>query len=356
MAYLKSFSTRHALSSGFAVFTAVLINYYFSFSKEGWVVLTAFLVSQTTRGTPLKQGIYFFLIIIMAILLSSFILLSIKQIIIIDIILSLMFIICSYITFINQPLSNQSFLLVIFFSVVLLIAALSPAKTSQLMQNRVADAVIGGVVGILFSQFVLPVRFGMEFRAGLIPILRALADYSHALTVGFLHKDSNENILDQKPINIKKANVKKALQTQQGIYPEWVYETGFNPGLRSGFRFFLINLEHMTDLFFSIDYLISRDVDAALLKALSNSFSVAMQKNDELFHALIDCFENNKIKNTESDFISDISELENTLRHLVPDNLEILDLSPDNITLIALVRNIKDLRGLLLQLVMALPQ
>jgi uncharacterized membrane protein YccC len=62
---------RHALGAGFAVFLGILVNRYYGFSHECWIVLTAYLVSQTTRGTPLRQGMIRFLCVLTAMLLST---------------------------------------------------------------------------------------------------------------------------------------------------------------------------------------------------------------------------------------------------------------------------------------------
>lgn len=63
MRLLNSFTFRHCSCVVFATLLALLITHYFSYSGEYWLVLSAFLVSQTTRGTPLRQGLIYFLLI-----------------------------------------------------------------------------------------------------------------------------------------------------------------------------------------------------------------------------------------------------------------------------------------------------
>jgi hypothetical protein len=293
---LASFPARHALSVSLTVLFAIVINHYFSFSKEGWMILSAFLVCQTTRGAPLKQSIiYLFIIFVVVCLLSS--------------------------------------------------------NNMALMRDRALDTVIGGLLGILFSIFVFPVRVYAEFCLGVTPVLQALIDYSQVFSKSFMHRTHRELLVN------KKWQIEVALSNRQGMYPEWVYEVGFNPGLRSGYRFFLISLERVTEIFFSLTYLMGRGVDTALLSDFSADMTNVMQKNEALLQTLISYLTGNKIKNASftEDFTSDMTALEKTLNQFIPGSLELLDISPDYMILTALVRDLKDLRELLLQLVLALP-
>lgn len=290
------FAARHALSVGFAVFIAVIVNHYLSFSKEGWIILAAFMVSQTTRGTPLKQGLVYFFLIAM-------------------------------------------------------VALVMPPHDAVLMQDRMIDIVIGAMLGVLFSQLIFPVKVYSEFCLGVTPVLQALLGYSREFSRAFVYRNNTG------PLEVKNVEIEAALDVRLGVYPEWIYEVGFNPGLRSGYRYFLVNLERITELFFSMNYLAHRGIEITLLSEFSQYLSDVIEKNNELLAVLVDYFSKGKLTNieSESDFTSDMAALEEILNRYVPSNLELLDISPDNVTLTALVRDLKDLRGLLLQLVMALP-
>lgn len=349
---LKKYQTKHALCVGLAVLSAVLINYYFSYSKEYWIPLSTFLVSQTTRGTPIKQSFNFFLIILIALFLSAFMLQYLNHLEI-DIILVVVFISISYIAFIFRPLAIQTQYACLIFTFILLIATLEPIKSNHFMEARIADAAIGAAIGILWGliTYVQPIK---AFKQGLVPLVRLLIDYSQVLTNSFLgHTQETERIKT-------KLAIEDALQNQHSAYPEWVYEVGFNPGLRGGFRFFLITLERVIELFFSMDFLTSYKIDIfgkqdQDIRNLADAIHSAMKKNQELLSILLHYFADNELRKTDSDFTSDITVLENNLRIVVPHTIELLDISPDYLTLTAFVRDIKDMRGLLLQLVMALP-
>lgn len=348
-ACLSAYNFRHAVSVGCAVFLAALVNDYYSFSHECWTLLAAFLVSQTTRGTPLRQGQYYFMIIMIAILFSSLVFMWIQKPVATYAVTGIIFILGSFTAFLNRPLLNKMYFLILLFPLVMLIANMMPIHTEQLLYMRLADVVIGGVIGIVCGQIIFPVRFDREFQQGLVPLLRAMLDYSKVLAENLQHGKCESRL------EAAKLRIENALQTTQGMYPEWVYEVGFNPGLRSGFRFFLVNLERVSDILFSLDYLVNSGLDVQSMQELSRSMEDVLHKNAELIMALIDYFDNKKITPSKSDFTSDIVALENTLHQKVPGSLELLDISPDYIKMTALVRDVKDLRELLLQLVLALP-
>lgn len=348
--YIKIFAFRHAFSVSLAVAIAFLGSHYYGFSHEYWMVLTAFLVSQTTRGTPVKQGVSIFITIMAAIIASSFLIMYVKNPHWLYATVSVVAVASSGLAFIKRPQSNKAFFTIILFSTVLLIATLSPVQSLEFMQNRMMDAALGGLIGIICTLYVFPVRLDVEFSEGIIPVLQSLHEYSQALTESLLDADS-----DLKNVVEKRINLENSLQAHRGIYPGWVYEVGFNRGLRSGFRFFLVNVERITEIYFSMDALISRKMDLSLLNSLYRDLENAMQKNQELITILTEYFHHNKITGSESDFTTDIKELEKALHRVVPDNIEALDVSPGYLLITAFVREMRDLRGLLLQLVMALP-
>lgn len=343
---LNDYAFKNAMSVGICILMAIVIDYYFSFSKEYWIILSAFLVNQTTRGTALRQGLIIFMTIFTAIEVASLLSLYVRADIIYYILYAL-FILSGYMAFINRPQSGRSYFFESSFFILLLLALLTPVKTAEFMRYRVFDISIGALIGILGSAMVLPVKLDKEFSAGVIPILDSLREYTNALAACFVSFEQTHGMGEYKQ------KVEMTLQSQQGMYPEWVYEVGFNRGLRSGFRFFLVNLEHIIELYFSMNYLLARHVDP--LGEVNDHIVQSLKKNDELLEILIHYFQNNKLLEIQSDFTSDTIELEKSLNQVVPNNLELLAITPNNLLLTALVRDMRDLRGLLLQLVKALP-
>jgi hypothetical protein len=291
-----NYAVKHALSVSTAVLTAVLVSAYWSFSHEAWMVVSAFLVSQTTRGTPTKQSMLIFLLLV-------------------------------------------------------LIAICIPSESMMIMRDRVFDISIGLVFALFFGQLVFSVNTYNEFCLGVTPVLRSLKEYSSELSRFLARRGSKEALFENE------YQIESTLVSKPGMYPEWVYELGFNPGLRSGFRFFLVNIERLTEIFFSTHYLVLRDVDRELMSELTVNIATVLQKNEELLQVLIEFFSDKKISGvtSDSDFTSDMEQLEKSLNQLVPGHFDLLDMSSDYVVITAIVRNLRDMRSSLLQLVMALP-
>lgn len=350
MMSINRYTLHHALAIGLAVFSAFIVNHYFSFSHEIYMVISAFFVCQTTRGTPVKQAMIIFLIMVAALTASSLLLINIRNYQVIYVLLAVLFIASAYLSFIYRPQSNKLLFLTLLFSMVVLISTLSPIMSAEFMQNRLMDVVIGAFIGVACAFIVAPVNLERELSEGILPVLSCLSEYTQSLSETLLapqNYKANTSLVREK--------VERALQGNLGVYPVWVYEAGFNRGLRYGFRFFLINVERVTEIYFSMDYLISRGMDGLIMQGLYANINNVMQKNQELLSILTEYFKYKKIEYTQSDFTSDMAELEKNLHQIVPDNLEALDISPQFLLVTAFIRDLKDLRGLLLQLVMALP-
>lgn len=340
----SKYVVRHALSVGFAVMLTIFINYHVMHSNECWMVLSAFLVGQTTRGTALRQGLIFITVLIAAVIVSSLLKNNFENNVRISIV-AIVYLFSACFVFIKRPMTTRSFLLANIFSIMLLFAMLLPSQSQYDIRMQIVDIVIGSVIGLLCAQFIFPVNLEKEFRSGLIPILSVIKNYAQELTNNF--QKNNKDKLYVARLKLEKMLLK--------MYPEWIYEPGFNPGLRSGFRFFLINIERIVELLFSMNYLGSKNIQEDLEKNIMQSMIVAMQKNIELFDVINGFLDKNTLINTRSDYTSDMTELEKNLQQIVPDNVDLLDLSPDYLTLTTYVRDIKDMRGILLQLVMSLP-
>ncbi len=337
MLNLNKFSIRHAMSAGCAVLIAGIVQYFFSFSHESWMMISALIVTQTTRGTPLKQGLQLVVVIFLAVLMAAFITINVYDIIFQYIILSFIFIVCGSIF-----LRKQLFFLIIFM-LIILVATLQPTLTMQAFKYRLFDIAIGATLGMLCVQLILPINIANEFQQGLVPILTAMSEYLYELS---------EKIMVSDVVDI---STNQIFQVQQTMYPEWVYEVGFNPGLRSGFRFFLINLERVGELFLSINHLFSAKNQVVIPNEMRKNLQEVLMTNAKLFDSLRDYFNKKSVHDAGSDFKTDINELEKTFKRLVPVNIDALDFADENMQLALLVHNLKEMRELLLKLVLSIP-
>ncbi len=342
---LKSFSWRNAFAVGIAVFIATFVNNYHSFTHACWILLTAYIVGQTTRGTPIRQSHFRFLGIVTAVFVSSLLMTVITRQSWYYGMIGFVFVIGAQTLFLTRQLEFPLEKAVIFFLFGVLFGTLAPEKFP--IYQRLIDVLLGFVIGLSCSLLVVPFRLEQEFCEGVVAVLHALNEYSS-------HLRKRIELFSENTAAAKSDADLSLLLKRQAGYPEWVFEVGFNPGLRGGFRFFLVNLDRVTELFMSIDYHVSQ-ASPALLQQISVSMNDAVKKNQELLEIMQKYFAENHLQQSASDYTSDIVELEKRLNSIVPANIELLDISADNLYLTAIVRDIKDLRGILLQLITSLP-
>lgn len=344
----RRYSVKHLFSLLTVLLIASMTHYLFSFSHEGWIIWAAFLVSQTTIGTPLRQGLIHFAIIISALTIGSA-MASNLNLFLLDLMTGIIFVLSGYWVFINRPLPYRRHYLSLLFLLVVFICLLLPSVSYYAYLNRLFDTVLGAFIGIGVNAFVFPGKLGEEFGTGILPVLRLFETYtkkyidvvSGMATLPVL----NENIIE----------IENALQQQSSIYPEWVYEVGFNRGLRAGFRFFLLNIERLSDNLISLGFLLSRLQDEQMLDAISTELTIVMRNNQALLHALIEYFEQQQLRSLTIELTDDVTQLEVAAQQQLPAHLELLQMAPSQVIMTAMVRNMRELRQLLLSLVMALP-
>lgn len=217
-----------------------------------------------------------------------------------------------------------------------------------LLYTGYAYAAIAVAILFLLSWLFFPVKQPRDFCAGVIPAIDALAEYLRHLSAGNVSPQIERKIF-------------KSFLATSSPYPEWVYQSGFNPGLRSGFRHFLIQLEYAADLCCSMDYWLSNNETLAGKEALMSALRQSLKINIDLLAGLSRTMHHHAdktprpVNDTSVDFVSDITALEDVLQRLVPPSLELLDMSPDYVQMTALVRDVKDLREVLLLLANAMP-
>ncbi|HLB41462.1 MAG TPA: hypothetical protein VJN02_01180 [Gammaproteobacteria bacterium] len=292
ISYARFNFIRSILKLSIAVTIVIVIHHYLSFTNIYWLILATLLASLPTHGSKLRRGFIFFFILFVVIIGAQFF-------VIIDI------------------------------------------------HDRIVDIMLGVLTGIL-CQFIFPTNLTQEFRKEIISVLQSLATYLEALSTNFLSRNNREGLFEKKLVLEKFLSKRK-------IYPEWVFNAGFNPGLRAGFRFFLVHLDQVVELLFTLDYHLHRDLKEEINGTMRELMMKTMKTNHEIFILLIEYFKNNKFDNNQSDYTSDIVKLEKELWGILPSNLELLDLSEDFLILVAFVRNIKDTRRWLLKLLSALP-
>jgi len=336
---ITSYPLRHGLSVGLTLMIAIIASHFFAWSQQGWMIISAFLVCQASRGSAVREGILFGLLMSVAAMTASMlkIFLFVPWL---DLIICTMLGVCLWINYRTRLQKNNMGLAAFIFLLSFVLIFYSPQKAA--LNLILLDIMIGSLLGVLLGYFIFAVNLYQEFTRALIPILNSLYQYAESLAGGV----ANEKL---------RANVIQALQQQYTRYPEWVFVPGFSPGLRGGFRFFLIKLEKLIEVNFVISLFFDKPISSDCFEKIRNSLEKVLKRNADLLRILLSSLRGEKPDQTQADYISDLAELEEILNNLIPADIELLDISPDYVILTSLVRDVRDARQLLLDLLEALP-
>jgi hypothetical protein len=287
---MLSRGSRRAFATAIAVLFAVFINYYFSFAHQFWIPLTTFLVMQSAIGATLRQIL-------------------------------------------------QRFLLVMGSAVSLLLVFLIYDKSMSLHQLYMIlnDVVIGGSIGIVSSLFIFPHRADIEFRHAVIPILRLYSGYLSAVTHFFLGDDIAE---------LQRLEKKIYLECEYSLFPDWVFAAGFNPALRAGHQHFLIRIQQIRQILFTLHYAAYHQLPAELQAVMREPIlhcveEIKSQLADLI--AVLDFQVTTPLVKTE--FSHDhVVKLEAAFQESVPLPLELLDMSEEYTSLAEFIYDLRDLQ------------
>lgn len=271
---------------------ALVINYYFSRAEKFWLPLTTLIVVLTPIGSAIPEGVLRFLI------LSIFI---------------------------------------FFVSIITSFSMFSP---------RLYDISLGTIIGILSNIFIFPLRPEVEFRKNIIPILKNYSTYLITILDIFLLKSDA----------LLKAQAEKILleKTLLKYTPLWIYKSGFHFFFRESQRHFLILVERIGQILFSMHHIARHSFDKDFLinfdVFLINYFNDAVA----IMEGLVSILNLEKRPYGMSDLHEEILALEKKFQEEVPFSIELLDIAKDYIYFAALIQDLKDLREVLIKLVYAL--
>jgi hypothetical protein len=164
-----------------------------------------------------------------------------------------------------------------------------------------------------------------------------------------------QDAASEEVLILNKRNIEIALQASRGLYPEWVYEVGFNPGLRSGFRFFLIHLERMSEHYIVLNSVLVAGVKSHLSSTLLQQMADVANVNAELTANLIDKLQGKPV-DLRDDLSADTVALDAELARFLPGGLDLISVTEEYIQIAEAVRDLKDARLLLMQLLLSLPE
>lgn len=341
---------RHAVQAGLAVALSILVGNLVDPVNVVWMVLSVLVVIQTSRGTPAHQGFYSLFVVMVAVIGGFIFSEYITQREFFLITMTAILVGASLMAMFSHTENYQMLLLWLLPPLVLIAAALWPAGDEMMLTHRLLMVAGGGVIGIFSSLLVLPVMPYWEFSMGLVPILNALIQYAEELEKYLLSERGSGKLLQNKLISVE-----SLLCSQREEYPEWVFEPGFNRDLRSSFRYVLVQLDRITETVISLNYHVRQSMDAELFAEVAPKLAEVSARNAELLQILRAFFAGEKIEPNQHNFTSDITNVYQSLRNVLPASVELLDVSSDYANVAALARDVIDMRELLLQILTGLP-
>lgn len=286
----KKINWLHLLSMTLAVIISLVAAHYLGFFGMYLIPLVALLVMQTSVASAFDQGVW------------------------------------------------RVFLLAI-FATVLAISIHSMPFLYQVMH----DIGIGAVIGIAANILIFPRRADKEFRLAMVDVIHCYERY-------FINTMSQLTQAEVPSV----APTKTDLDMQLLSLPGWVYQRGFDTSLRSGHRFFLMTVEQISDVLFSMHHLANCSLEQALIEQLQSSFDRCAIRVQEFFSGLVTLLELKKLSRPIADFSDELLALEEKFQAVVPLSIELLDVRRDYVYIAAFIYHLTSLRRLLLKLAQAL--
>lgn len=344
----KSHMLKRSFSEAIAVLIAVIVSFHFSLNEKFWLIMTTILVMQTAIGLTLRQGLERFIVIAFGAALGTSLVLLINYP---WIIYGLAIIAFSVGCFYSLKNSLNYFALSIPFLLgfILLLTMVLPAENNHVLSSRLYDITLGAIIGILTNLLIFPSRVDVEFRENMVQVLNSYSDYLTSI-VNLLFKNSDS----VTSANEKKYHVEYILQAQTAFFPAWVYESGFSVSMRVGHRHFLIMIERVGQILFSMNNIARQKIDLSLLHVLQDPLMQCVKQAKELMTALTTVLSLKKISEGVSDFHEELTALETAFKKAVPLSLELIDISEDYIYLASFIQDLKDLQTALLRLAVSL--
>ena len=224
---------------------------------------------------------------------------------------------------------------------LLLVAILSPYDPSSVTYNRVHDIIMGTFVGTVIGLLIFPDRVEVIFRKNTLSLLKLFSDFFAMLMTKFLCM--------QEFCSAEESNLMQAIFQSPRIMPSWVYHSGFNPGLKKSYRYFLSVMTQLCETLLSLHSL-SNVINKQALTIFEPEIKQYTKVTQQLFDLIISRLRDEAliVDFSSQDFVIDINELEKKLQEHLPTGLEFLSASKEAVWLTAWARDLRELRTKLL--------
>jgi len=117
----------------------------------------------------------------------------------------------------------------------------------------------------------------------------------------------------------------------------------------------LLQLEYIAEGLIALDYHMRQPIDQDLLADVAPQLAQVVEKNSHLLQVLQDFFAKGQFEDKHENFTRDITEIQNVMHSVLPGSVDLLDISPDYVSLSAIARDVVDIRELLVKLIAGLP-
>lgn len=136
--------------------------------------------------------------------------------------------------------------------------------------------------------------------------------------------------------------------------PDWFYDIRFDIAIHVGRRYFIIKLDQLGEVLFSIHHLARSSFEDDFLEKMTAPILGCANKVSLFFAALITVLERKELKEGVDDFSEEIEQLEKNFHEILLSKNEFLDTSKDYVYFAEFICELKELRAILLRLAEAL--
>lgn len=267
---LQSVILRRGIRIVACLIIASIIASFMHYSHSFWIPLTVVIIIQPTIGGTLRKGLQRSIGTIIGILLGGLLLWLAGDDLYIKAVLLLLAIFIAYYSQAFNQVNYGIFVIPLTMMVVLLLASLIPQNIPDMLVERCTDTVAATMLVVLISYLLLPNSTQHEAISAICQVRHTIAELIDAII--------EQNIT---PLEYHQ-RVLAVIQTNQRLWPEWIYETYFNRNNRVLYQQVVYNSEICFETLAALKWQLvhakpeKRQTLVKLLTALKQEFSTQL--------------------------------------------------------------------------------
>lgn len=218
---LQSIILRRAIRTAICLAIATTIAMFMHYSHSIWLPLTVVIVIQPTIGGTLRKGLQRSMGTLIGILLGGLILLLTGNNLHFNAIFLILAVFIAYYSQAFNQINYGIFVIPLTVIVVLLLSSLIPQNIPEMLIERCADTIAATILVVILTYILLPNSTKSEAALAICQVRHTIAELIQSIAQN-----------DATPIQYHQ-RVLAVIQTNQRIWPEWIYETYFNHANRN---------------------------------------------------------------------------------------------------------------------------